>query len=483
MSQSPRGYQRFVRAAQPLSVLLLLLAGPLAGQERPVVTDSLRPYLAVDEEVYALTGVRVVDGTAAAPREDQTVVVRGARIESVGPRATTPIPEGARVLDLPDRTVLPGLVQLHEHTYLGGAGPVVQMDGSAPLLLASGVTTAMTAGSQRPDSELRLKQAVDDGLLPGPRLHVAGPYISGTPALPTFARAGDAAEARALVAEWAGRGATWFKVHNGPAAILEAVIQAAHARGLRVSGHLCAVTFAEAAALGINALQHGFITDSEHVPGRVPGRCPPANQVAQADVDVASPAVQESIQRIAGAGTAVVSTLAVYETFVPGRARLDPRAMEMLAPAARAAVEGVHAGLDRARFTVPERLLRRMMEWERDFVAAGGLLASGSDPWGTGLLPGYGNLRNYELFVEAGFAPEEAVRIMTFNGARIMGMDDWTGTIEPGKVADLVVIRGDPVAEPEQIYQVELVVLAGLGYDAARLRESVRGRLAPGAGT
>ncbi|MFW6206866.1 MAG: amidohydrolase family protein, partial [Gemmatimonadota bacterium] len=205
--------------------------------------------------------------------------------------------------------------------------------------------------------------------------------------------------------------------------------------------------------------------------------CPPENQVAQADVDVGSAAVQESIRRIVDAGAAVISTLAVYETFVPGRARLDPRSLEMLAPAVRERVERAHAELARGPFTVPERLLRRMMEWERDFVAAGGVLASGSDPWGTGLLPGYGNARNYELFIEAGFAPEVAVRILTLNGARVMGIDDWTGTIETGKVADLVVIRGDPMSEPQWIYDTELVFLAGLGYDAGLLRERVSGRL------
>ncbi len=462
------------------AILAFLSAAPLGAQERPAITDALRPHVAVDDAVWALVGVRLVDGTGTPARDDQTVVVRGARIEAVGPRATTAVPDGARVLELPGHTVLPGLVQLHEHTYLGGAGPVVQMDLSAALMLAMGVTHAMTAGSQLPEQELAMKSAVDSGALPGPRLHVTGPYISGTPALQTFARATTPTDARAVVEDWAARGATWFKVHNGPAEILAAVIEAAHARGLRVSGHLCSVTFGDAAEMGIDALQHGFITDSEHVPGRVPGLCPRGNQVAQADVDVAGPAVQASIRRIADSGAAVVSTLAVYETFVPGRARLDPRALEMFAPTPRTAIEAAHAGLASSGFTVPERLLRKMMEWERDFVAAGGLLAAGSDPWGTGLAPGYGNLRNFELLVEAGFASEEAVRILTLNGARLMGVDAWTGSVEAGKVADLVVVRGDPAADPSRIYGTTLVALGGLGFDAESLRGMVRGRLAGG---
>ena len=248
--------------------------------------------------------------------------------------------------------------------------------------------------------------------MPGPRLHIAGPYIAaGTRRTGAFRGVDSPEEARRFVDEWAGKGATWFKVMSGPRDVLRWTIDAAHARGLRVTGHLCAVTFAEAAEMGIDALQHGFITDSEHVPGKQPDVCPRENQRAQADVDVASPAVQASIRRIVAGGTPVVSTLGVYESFVPGRARLDPRAMEMLAPAhAPRGGGGDHAQLAVASFNVPERLLMKMMRWERDFVAAGGLLGAGSDPWGTGFLPGFGNLRNYELLVEAGFTPEQAIR-------------------------------------------------------------------------
>jgi imidazolonepropionase-like amidohydrolase len=465
------------RIAVGSAALSLMFANPLAAQERPVVTERTRPFVAVDAAVVVLTGVRVVDGTGTPARDDQTVVLRGGRIEAVGPRASTAAPDGARVLDLAGHTVIPGLVQLHEHTYLGGLRETVPMDAGAPLYLAFGVTTAMTAGSQLPEQEMALKQAIDDGTVAGPRLHVTGPYITGHPASPPFRYAATPDEARSLVAEWADRGATWFKVMSGPAATLRAVIEEAHARGLRVTGHLCSVSFTEAAEMGIDALQHGFITNSEYVPGRRAGTCPPGNQRAQADVDVESDAVQESIRRIVESGAAVVSTLGVYESFVPGRARLDPRAMQMFDPDTRQEVKETHAALATAQFNVPERLLVRMMAWERAFVAAGGVLGAGSDPWGTGFLPGYGNLRNYELLVEAGFAAEEAIRILTLNGARILGEDDRIGSVEAGKAADLVVIRGDPVRAPAGIYETTLVFRGGVGYDADRLRAAARGRI------
>lgn len=460
------------------ALLIALLPAPVTAQDRPALQAGAAAFVAVEEPVVALTGVHLVDGTGGPPRADQTVVLRGSRIEAVGPARTTPIPGGARVLDLPGHTVIPGLVQLHEHTYFGGVRRTLPLTTGAGLYLAFGVTTAMSAGSMFPYHELNLKRAIEAGILPGPRLHIAGPYLTGDrPPSGAFRIISSPEEARRVVGYWADEGATWFKVMSGPREVLQAVIEAAHARGLRVSGHLCAVTFTEAASLGIDALQHGFITNSDYVADKEPDVCPPGNMRVQADVDVGSEEVAESIRRIVGHGAAVVSTLGVYETFVPGRARLDPEALEMLDPETRREVEATHAGLAGSPFVVPERLLKRMMEWELAFVNAGGLLGAGSDPWGTGFLPGFGNMRNYELLLEAGFTPEQAIEILTLNGARILGEDARIGSVEPGKVADLVVIRGDPVRRASDIYEVTLVFKDGRAFDSAKLRDAARGRI------
>ncbi|HET7464497.1 MAG TPA: amidohydrolase family protein [Longimicrobium sp.] len=460
-----------------LAATLALAAAPATAQQRRPIPAGVRPYVAVDAPVVALTHVRLVDGTGAPARDDQTVIVRGTRIQAVGPSRGTRAPAGARVLDLRGHTVIPGLVGLHEHTYFGGLKQTVPDNTSAYLYLAFGVTTAMTAGSQLPEQEVALKRSIDAGEMPGPRLLIGGPYVRGGAGKTGPFRGLDGPDdARRFVDEWAGQGATWFKVLSGPRNVLQWLIDAAHARGLHVSAHLCAVTFGDAAEMGIDALQHGFITNSEYVPGKQPDVCPRTNQVAQADVDVESPAVRESIRRIVARGTPVVSTLGVYESFVPGRP-LDARAMEMLAPAARAEVEATHAGLPTSGFTVPPRLLEKMMRWERMFVAAGGLLGSGCDPWGTGFLPGFGDLRNYELLVRARFTPEQAIQVMTLNGARILGEDARIGSIASGKNADLVVIRGDPVGTPSRIYETRYVFRDGVGYDSGRLREFAKGKV------
>jgi imidazolonepropionase-like amidohydrolase len=460
------------------AVAWLLLIAPVLGQER-ALPAALAPYVSVNAPIVALTHVRVVDGTGAPARTDQTVVVDGARIGAVGPFASTTIPAGARVIDLSNHTVLPGLVGLHEHTYFGGVARVTPMNVSGPLLyLAYGVTTAMTAGSMLPYHEVSLKRAVDEGRTPGPRFLIAGPYLDGDASRnPMSLKVATPEAARRAVRYWSEEGATWIKFLGAETReVLGAAIEEAHARGLRVTGHLCSVTFTEAAALGIDLLQHGFITNTDYIPGKQPDVCPPGNQRLQADVDVNSPEVQATIDVIVRNRTAVVSTLATYEAFVPDHP-LDRRGLDLLADDTRREVESIHAGLATDTFNVPPRLLQKMMAWERAFVAAGGLLGAGVDPWGTGLLPGLGDLRNYELLVQAGFTPEQSIQIMTLNGARILGEEQQAGSIATGKRADLMVVRGDPVRAPAEIYDVVTVFKDGIGYDSSRLREAARGKV------
>ena len=459
------------------AAFLAVLSSPASAQQ-PVLGTWTRSFLSVDAPVVALTHVTVIDGTGAPARDDQTIVMRDGRIEAVGASPRVAIPAAARILDLRGHTVIPGQVGLHEHTYLGGISWPAPMTQSALLYLAAGVTTAMTAGSVLPYVELNMKRMIDAGSLPGPRMLIAGPYLTGPRERPgAFRIIESPEEAKRVVSYWADEGATWFKILSGPTSVVRAVVDAAHSRGLKVTAHLCAVTFTEGARLGVDALQHGFITNSEYVPGKQPDVCPSTNQRAQADVDPTSAEVRESIRRIVAAGSAVVSTLGTYEAFSVGRARLDTAEIALLAPAVRREVEEFHAALATSPFTVSERLLLRMMQWERLFVAAGGLLGAGSDPWGTGFMPGSGNLRNYELLIEAGFTPSAAVQIMTLNGARILGEQERIGSIEPGKNADLVVLRGNLAANASAIRNVTIVFRGGYGFDPVKLRNEVRGKL------
>jgi len=457
--------------------LAAVLAPDAFAQGKPTLSNAARAYVDVDAPVVALTHVRLVDGTGAAPRDNQTIVIDNTRIAAVGATGQVTIPAGARVIDLTGHTVTPGFVGLHEHTYFSATTRTTEMTVSGPLLyLGNGVTTIRTAGSQFPYEELNMKRSIERGDQPGPRMHITGPYLNGASSGGRSRGLASPEEARRVVAYWGEEGATWLKFSgNITRDVMRAAIDEAHKHGMRATGHLCSVTFSEAAALGIDALEHGFITNSAYVPGKQPDVCPPDNMRMQADVDEKSPEVQASIRELATKGVALTSTLAVYETFIPERAKLNPRGMEMLAPDTRREVEETHANIAKGGLVVPVRLIKKMMQWEYDFVQAGGLLGAGVDPWGTGMLPGFGDLRNYEMLVEAGFTGPQAIQIMSLNGAKILGEDKAAGSVEVGKRADLVVIRGNPVATPSDIYNVVTVFKDGYGYSTDRLLAGARG--------
>jgi imidazolonepropionase-like amidohydrolase len=433
----------------------------------------------VAEPVVALTGVRVIDGTGRAPADDQTVVMENGRIAAVGPRATVRIPTGARVLELPGHTVIPGIVGMHNHTfYTTAAGRQTQLSFSAPrLYLGTGVTTVRTTGSYAPYSELNMKRAIESGESPGPRMHVTGPYLTG-PNRGYMTGVATEEDARRIVRYWVEEGVDWFKAYTTISrAELKAAIDEAHRLGAKFTGHLCSVSFREAVALGIDNLEHGLFTNSDYVPGKEPDVCPSGLRNSLLDLDLDGPEVAATFRDMIDGGVAMTSTLAVYELSYPDRPPVEQRMLDAMAPEARNEYMATRAAIARnaANSTVPQ-VFHKAQAYELAFVAAGGLLGAGVDPTGNGgALPGFGDQRNYELLLEAGFTPEQVVQIMTLNGARILGVDATLGSIEAGKLADLVVIRGDIAADPAAIRNVTHVFKDGVGYDPDRLVASVRG--------
>ena len=452
---------------------------------------ALKPFVAEDAPLLVLEHVRVIDGTGDAAREDQRVMISHGKILSVGPESDdTKWPEGAKVLDLTGKTIFPGLVGMHEHLFYPlpegkpGLLPLYgEMADSAPrLYLAGGVTSARTAGSLEPYTDISVKQAIDAGKIPGPRLFLTGPYLEGEPSIgPQLHTLTGPEDAARLVNYWAEEGATSFKayMHITPQE-LKVAIDAAHARGLKVTGHLCAVGFQEAAALGIDNLEHGLAVDTEFFPGKKEGVCPGQNpgQAALAKLDVEGPEIQGTIKDLIAHHVAVTSTLAIFESFVPNRPPMgkELRVRSSLMPESWADYATTRAALaERGDATIWPKLLKMEFQFERDFVKQGGLLMAGCDPTGYGgVLPGFGDQRNLELLVEAGFTPVEAIHIATENGARWLGEEAHFGTIAAGKDADLVVVDGNPAAKIDDIENVQTVFKDGVGYDPKKLIDSVR---------
>ena len=342
------------------------------------------------------------------------------------------------------------------------------------------MTTIRTTGSLEPYTDLEVKKEVDAGKQPGPRIWITGPYLEGEGSFAVQMHAiHDPDDARRTVEFWADQGATSFKAYNFiTRAELGAAVQAAHRRGIKVTGHLCSVGFMEAAALGIDDLEHGLIVDTEFYSGKKPDEC--ADRAARAELarmDVGSPGIQQLIGELVKRHVAITSTLPVFELFDPAR-MTQPRALEAMAPDTRALYlqNQLRAAQPAANAPDWKKLLQLEMEFERAFVAAGGTLLAGCDPTGNGgVLAGYGDQRGLELLVEAGFTPLEAIRIATLNGAQFLGEGERIGSVTAGKLADLILVNGDPSKQIADVEKVELVFKDGVAYDSAKLFESVRG--------
>ena len=460
------------------TLAVLVAALPCAAQPADTLSDAVRQFVEVAESTVALTGVQVVDGTGRPAASGQTILIEDGRIAAVGPDAEVDVPDGARVLNLAGHTVVPGFVGLHDHTFYMTRGRRVQLNFSAPrLYLASGVTAIRTTGAFSPYSELNLKRSIQEGLEIGPRMFITGPYLSGAGAMSQMFQVSTPEDARRVVAYWADEGVDWFKAYTRIGdEELAAAIDEAHRRGVKVTGHLCSVSFREAVALGIDNIEHGFFTNSDYVAGKQPGVCPPGVRRSLLEVDLEGEEVAATIREMVEQGVAMTSTLPVYELAIPNRPPLEQRVLDMLAPGARDEYLQSRADVASRDDAPMAELFPKAQAFERMFVEAGGLLAAGVDPTGMGgALPGYGDQRNYELLLESGFSPEQVIRIMSLNGARVLGEDGRFGSIEPGKLADLVVIDGDPVRREAEIRNVTLVFKEGVGYDAPALAESVRG--------
>jgi len=286
---------------------------------------------------------------------------------------------------------------------------------------------------------------------------------------------------------WAREGATSFKLYTDVTRVeAKAAIDEAHRWGLPITGHLGSIGFREAAELGINNLEHGLWVDTEFAPDKQPDLSPAEFDATAADMDIDGEAIQSMIKTLVDHHVAVTSTIAVWEQFALHPA-VSKRVLDALSENdKKISTDGRLIELKKMTDGTPrekehyerfQRMLQKEKEFERAFVRAGGLLLAGSDAVIDAFIAGFGDLRELELLVEAGFTAEQAIQIASLNGAQFLKETRRIGSLASGKQADIMIVKGDPSRDIRDIENVEIVFKDGVGFDSRRLLESVRGQV------
>lgn len=441
-----------------------------------------KSFILYDSPSIALKNVRIIKGDGSPSIPGKTVILKDGKIASVGDADTLSIPEDVQIIDLSGKSLLPGFIMFHEHMfYPVGRQYNLQIISFSRLYLAAGVTTMRTAGSIETYTDLNVKELINTGFIPGPKMRVTSPFFNG-PGMRGFFQITSVKgpeHARQMLDYWDTEGVDDFKVYALISrADMKVVIDEAHKRGKKVAGHIGAVTYREAADLGIDCLEHGFFQSTDFVPNKVPDKNPPGNVQQQSllKLDPEGPEATGLIQHLVEKGVAIDSTLVVIETFTPGRPVASNAVLDAMAPQTRDIYLRRWSQIANSKKSVWPELFKKGMALEKKFFDAGGLLLVGTDPTGYGgVVAGYANLRAIELLVEAGLSPLQAIQVATLNGAKYLEVEDSLGTVEAGKIADLVVIAGDPSARIRDIQKVEIVFKDGIGYDSKKLFDSVKG--------
>jgi imidazolonepropionase-like amidohydrolase len=454
-------------------------------------SNEVKKYIEYDSPVIVLRNTLLVDGKGNPAKLHQTVIINNGKIGWIGDDSKAIIPKEARVIDLNGKAVMPGFVMLHEHMFYGSYSLVPgfvfskQLPISFPrLYLASGATTIRTCGSIEPYSDIKIKNEIDSGILPGPSMELTAPYLEGKRTFKAqMKQIQSPEEAASFVNYWADQGMTSFKAYQGvDKPVLKAAIDAAHKRGLKVTGHLNAVTFREAAEMGIDHLEHGFFVCTDFVRDKKVNEVVVGNKNVQsiASLNVGSDSAQALIRYLVDKKVGITSTLAVIESLTTSQSFISDSLLNVLSPDAQEYyLRRLAFTKSRKGPTDEDKAYINTARMEKMFSDLGGLLTVGTDPTGNGgTFAGYGNWRTIELLVEAdGFTPLEAIKIATLNGAIALGFSENVGTVETGKIADLIIVDGDPSKNISDIRKTLYVLKNGVVFNSKKLFDSVKGKV------
>ena len=425
--------------------------------------------------LIAFTNARVIDGTGAAAKEKQTVVIENGRIIKVGRDGEVSIPEEAKRISLKGKSLLPGWVMTHEHIFYATHPPKyspnymsylsVQQSIAYPrLYLAAGVTSARTAGSTDPYSDLGIKRAIDSGDHVGPDFDLTTPFVTfSIPGLNYLNRSDIKTEqgAREMVRYWASRGFTSVKVQGITSeeqrSLLAATIDESHKYGLKITGDFGSsiAIHRMAVDLGIDQLEHMI-----------------AHYKNKQALTAEDPEVQGMMQHYVDHSLTISTTMALWDDQI-----IPDEVFNLLTDYSQKLYRRYPFGeWGGGEDSIKDgSALKQQQALYLAFYRKGGTLSVGTDPARQGVLAGYGNLRSLELLADAGIPALDVIKMATLNGAKVIGIEQDRGTIEVGKRADLIVIAGNPLENIADVHKIETVYKKGIGYDPQALKDSVKG--------
>ena len=446
---------------------------------------------------FAIEGVTIVDVEAGELLPDRTVLVTGNRIAAIGPRDGVRVPAGAEVVEANGQYLIPGLWDMHVHSVRQPAGAwesgaLANADWHFPLFLAHGVTGVRNMNDSTADVTLELTRSVRRrlaaGELEGPRLLSCGPCLDGDPPFgtnPVVVRTAE--EARRAVDDLADAGADFLKPYeNLSREAYFAILERAAERGLPVDGHVpFRVTPEEAARAGQRTVEHpeslaagcsasadrirsefsDIVAGFESLPEEE--RFLTQFRLYRAFYDSRDPSVCDTtVEHYRRHGVAVTADLTAYHGVVHAEALLsDDDAMRLVPPAI---VDGWKAWFDSPMASEFQSILRPVLPIELENVRkldrAGVTLLAGTDVGVPLLVPGLSLHQELERYTEAGLTPLAALRSATLSVARVLDRSDDLGTIEAGKLADLVLLRANPLEDIRNTQRIEAVVADGRLY-------------------
>jgi hypothetical protein len=417
----------------------------------------------------------LIDPASGRILREAVIVTAGGKILWIGEAGSARLPEAFKVVDFSAKTVIPGLIDTHGHLFGGLVKRHSSCDLLAPLFLAAGVTTVRSPGSMEPEGDMGLRNRIDSGRLLGPRYFHSGPYIEGDPVTVGWMNpVRTTEEVRLKIEEWIKAGATSVKVYaNMKGDLLRTAIEFGHLQGVKVIGHLGATPWKEAILMGIDELFHGILALPEITPADTAAKDPKDPYAWLASVDLARPEVQDILRLAAEAGVVLTPTAVVLEPLDIATQHLDEE-KRFLTPEAWAKVE---ERIAKPFISNGPQVMAKIRQFIKMAHDAGCVLSTGTDQVGFTLLPGFGLWREMEIFAEAGLPPMDVLRAATINGARAIGRSDLLGSLEAGKLADFVVLDGNPLEDIRRVRSVHRVVKGGVVFEPESVLKPIVGQI------